>query len=311
MRIYDQLSKRDKVIFHFSIWVFIIVFSYLFDENIDTAANTIVAFLMTGLFIVETIFVVRYFMKKSSSSKNDNKISYQNDSKHNANDTPKEYVDFSLYGDPEIVDGKWVRKFRYKREFKLPEDHNYDNVEYKLFYEINEDKVFFVANPNKENEIYIEVTDPEVSASIREFDVVEDVDIHIGFLNVNLINKTAKIKIAFYRSIDIDASEFVKKIEAKLIKTAKHDDGESRQDHLLDVNEGDYVILEEDDNASEGFVITNDRGYIIGELSKRDINKMDDYIDSWPCIIRVKEEITDGDNMSLLLEFNFVDPRAV
>jgi hypothetical protein len=278
----------------------------LFDENSETAGNTIVAFLMTGLFTLEMVFVIRYFMKKS-------KVKIKTNTSNNQTIIEnKEYRDFSLYGDPEIVDGKWIRKFRYKRAFKLHEEHSYDDVEYKLFYEINEDKVYFIANPNKENEIYIEVTDPEVASSIREFDVVDDVDIHIGFLNINLINKTAKIKIAFYRSIDIDTSEFVTKIEAKLIKTTKHDDGESRQDHLLDVDEGDFVFIEEDDDATEGFVITNKSGYTIGELSRRDVNRMNDYIDSWPCIIKVKEEITDDeDNMSLLLEFNFVDPRAV
>src|SRR5690554_328187 len=121
MKAYDQLSKRDKMIFHLSIWAFIIIFSLLFDENSETAGNTIVAFLMTGLFTLEIVFVIRYFMKKSKMKINTNTSNNQSIIEK------KEYRDFSLYGDPEIVDGKWIRKFRYKRDFKLPEEHSYDD----------------------------------------------------------------------------------------------------------------------------------------------------------------------------------------
>jgi len=313
MKVYDQLSKRDKIIFHLSIWIFIIVFSLLFDENSETAGNTIVAFLMTGLFTLEMVFVIRYFIKKSKNKKQvhstEKNYSYENEQHVNRREEKKVF-DFSHYGDPTVANGKWIRKFRYKRDFKLPDNLNVTNIEYQIHYEIKDDKVFFIANPDKDNEFIFEVTDPEVAASIKEYANVEDIDIHIGFINANIENKFAKIKIAFYRSIDIENSEYVTSIDAKLVNVDKFDDETYRQDRINYLKVGDVLYLKEDEEYKTGFGVTDQQGYTVGELAKRTVIKIEEYVDSQVCIAKVKEVMNEENGLSTIITtLNFIDPR--
>lgn len=114
---------------------------------------------------------------------------------------------------------------------------------------------------------------------------------------LNLIdeeNKQLQIHLVFYKKII--ESDFVKKINASLIKTSKKADefDISRQDALSTTEEDEYVSLEEQYD-SDCYLVLNDCGEELGELSESISNKIKEYDFTYDKLARITE-ITTNDS---------------
>lgn len=107
--------------------------------------------------------------------------------------------------------------------------------------------------------------------------------------------KSVKYGIAFYKD-KLDGKENWESVSAALTKTSKKDfDGTSRQEHFDTLSEGDVLSAGFDDDE-EDYLISDDCGNELGELSKSISAKVHAKEGSGFEIVPVVNEITENDS---------------
>lgn len=103
-------------------------------------------------------------------------------------------------------------------------------------------------------------------------------------------NQLLQIHLVFYKEIIESDFDFVKKMSASLIKTTKKDSNFdiSRQDALSKTEENEYVSIEKQYD-SDCYLVLNECGEEIGELSQSISDKLDDYDYTYDKLARIVE----------------------
>ena len=125
-------------------------------------------------------------------------------------------------------------------------------------------------------------------------------DKYYVFAKLNLIdeeNRKLQIQIAFYEIFDESKCTLVKKFNTSLTKTSKKAEEyeSSRQDNLGCLSEGEYLEIEEQYD-SDGYLVLNDVGEELGELSASVSEKLSEYYENGYEIIIQVTEITENDS---------------
>lgn len=125
-------------------------------------------------------------------------------------------------------------------------------------------------------------------------------DNYLILAKLNLIdeeNQLLQIHLFFYKKIIESDFDFVKKINASLVKTTKKDSNfdTSRQDALSTICENEYVSIEKQYD-SDCYLVSNQCGEELGELSQSISNKLDEYDYTYDKLARIIEvtEISSG-----------------
>lgn len=114
------------------------------------------------------------------------------------------------------------------------------------------------------------------------------------------IKDSCVLRIGFYKPL-----EKYKQHTCKLVKLAKKDSvtEEPRKEHLIYCSEGDIVMAEKDYEGN--YVVTDDSGYEIGELSARTARLIDDE-DVEKVIGTIESIIDDGEKVECTVSLYLV-----
>jgi len=288
MKYYDNMSKKQKTIFHLIVLGVMTLIYILVDPNDDTTLTTIASFIFTILFIIEIVIFVKYNLEKKKVKKQ----KYIEDNK------PK-FIKF--YDSVPYNHENWLRVFGYKREFKVSEMANIESINNKgLKLDFKQSELLIYHN----DALIGKLTDNDLIGHLNRYWDDETFQVLPVLQEVGFKSRIAKLQVNFFNQITLYDNPKVKVVVTKLIKV------DETQNIIESMKNGAYLKIYKDDEINNRIYVTDNVGNTLGDVKKEIAKLVDEYFDSGYVIAKLKEVIDEVDHTDALVEFFFIQKNA-
>lgn len=299
MKHYNNMSKKQKTIFHLVVLSIMALIFIFVDPTDDTTVSTTASLIFTALLIIEIVILVKYNKNKKKTLKMigpDNTEKQHLFQKTESTATlKKEYVNF--YESAPYHHENWLRIFGYKKTLNLDDSFRLEITTNKgVEIDFKDSELLVQIN----GQLIGKLNDEDLIGHLNSYWNDEEYDVVLVINGINYITRKGNVQVNFYKKIQFEDNPKVKIVETKLTKV------DESQGLIESLDKGSYLKVYQDDEKSSRFYVTNQYGHTLGDV-KRDVAKLvEEYFDSGFVIVQLKEVINEVDHTDAIVKFYFI-----